>query len=267
MATLQALPEPLRSQMLRGDFQAGVQDDAWQIIPTAWVDAAMARWTKEGKRGWMSSAGVDVARGGSAETIISTRYGTWYDELACFTGSDTPNGAITAGLIISKVRDGAPIHIDVIGVGGSPYDQLVQNNVQAVPINSASNENLEGQTDKASGRLEFRNWRSYMWWRFRELLDPMFDSNVDPRHPEYRPPVALPPDPKLKADLCAPKWKLTATGVLVEPKEDIVKRLKRSPDRGDAVVMCALETQKVNPKHTGGKFRTKIKKGTWRSAG
>lgn len=34
MATLQSLPEPLRSQMLYGDFAAGVEDDPWQVIPT-----------------------------------------------------------------------------------------------------------------------------------------------------------------------------------------------------------------------------------------
>ena len=32
MSTLQALPEPLRSQMLNGDFSAGIEDDAFQLI-------------------------------------------------------------------------------------------------------------------------------------------------------------------------------------------------------------------------------------------
>jgi len=31
---------------------------------------------------------------------------------------------------------------------------------------------------------------------------------------------------------------LTAAGILLEPKEDIVQRLGRSPDVGDAVVLC-----------------------------
>ena len=44
MATLQSLPEPLRSQMLYGDFNAGMEDDPWQVIPTKWVDLAMSRW-------------------------------------------------------------------------------------------------------------------------------------------------------------------------------------------------------------------------------
>ena len=44
---LQNLPEPLRSKMLHGDFSAGMEDNPWQVIPTAWVDAAMARWTEQ----------------------------------------------------------------------------------------------------------------------------------------------------------------------------------------------------------------------------
>ena len=43
---LQSLPEPLRSQMLYGDFKAGMEDDADQVIPTAWIDAAMDRWAE-----------------------------------------------------------------------------------------------------------------------------------------------------------------------------------------------------------------------------
>jgi len=43
-ATLQALPEPLRSRMLKGDFGVGQEDAEWQVIPTAWVLAAQARW-------------------------------------------------------------------------------------------------------------------------------------------------------------------------------------------------------------------------------
>lgn len=42
--TLQGLPEPLRSRMLRGDFNVGVEDAEWQVIPTDWVLQAQARW-------------------------------------------------------------------------------------------------------------------------------------------------------------------------------------------------------------------------------
>lgn len=43
-ATLQALPEPLRSRMLRGDFGVGDNDHEWQVIPAEWILKAQARW-------------------------------------------------------------------------------------------------------------------------------------------------------------------------------------------------------------------------------
>jgi len=52
--------------------------------------------------------------------------------------------------------------------------------------------------------------------------------------------LALPPDEKLKADLAAPSYKLIARGLQVEGKDELRKRLKHLPDRGDAVVYCAM---------------------------
>jgi len=41
-----------------------MQDDPWQVIPTAWVEASMARWKALSPKGEMMGQGVDVARGG-----------------------------------------------------------------------------------------------------------------------------------------------------------------------------------------------------------
>ena len=223
MSTVQALPEPLRSQML-GSFTAGHEDDAFQVIPTSWIDSAMERWTEDGRRGMMDSVGVDVARGGKDKTTISTRYGVWYAPMRRWPGKETPDGGITAGLIVSEVMDRAPIHVDVIGPGGSVVDHLANNNVHVVAINGAQKPPMDAK-DKASGVLRFRNMRAYMYWRFRESLDPKTGDNI-----------ALPPDPQLKADLCAAHWKLTPGGILIEDKDAIKKRIGRSPDDGDAVI-------------------------------
>src|SRR5205814_6502393 len=66
-ARLQGMPEPLRSQLLYGDFSIGLDDDPWQVIPSAWVRAAMDRWRADGHpkdgRGRslaLSALGVDV---------------------------------------------------------------------------------------------------------------------------------------------------------------------------------------------------------------
>jgi Ni,Fe-hydrogenase III small subunit len=77
----------------------------------------------------MLSQGVDVARGGRDNTVIANRHadgakGLWFDELKLHKGADTPDGQVVAGLVIGARKDLAPVHIDVIGVGASPYDIL-----------------------------------------------------------------------------------------------------------------------------------------------
>lgn len=228
MATLQALPEPLRSQMLYGDFMAGVKDDAMQVIPTAWVEAAQARWKRhDAKPGRMDSLGVDVARGGEDQTVISRRHGMWFDELIAYPGTQTPDGPTVAGLTIAALRDRAPIHIDVIGVGASPYDFLNQAGQHVLGINVAEGSTA---TDK-SGRLTFANQRSQYWWKMREALDPANATGI-----------ALPPDQRLLADLSAPRWRLQGRTVQVESRDEIIKRIQRSPDYASAAILALIDT-------------------------
>jgi hypothetical protein len=230
MDTLQALPEPLRSQMLYGDFNAGVQDDPWQVIPTAWVEAAMARWKRPDKLAPMDSLGVDVARGGADETVIARRHeGYWFDEPIALPGKETPDGATVAGQVLTAKRDDAPIHIDVIGVGASPYDKLVELRQQVLGVNVSMSPTA---TDR-SGMLRFFNLRSQLWWQLREALDPQNNTGI-----------ALPDNKRLRADLCAPTWELQGKTIRVEGREDIVKRIGRSPDYGSAFVLALIDTPK-----------------------
>lgn len=227
MATLQALPEPLRSQMLRGDFNAGIEDDPYQVIPTAWVDAAMARWKRLAVKPPMDSLGCDVARGGKDNTVIARRHGFWFDELLVYPGGATPDGPSVAGLVIAAARDRCPIHIDVIGVGASPYDFLKNANQPVIGVNVS--EAAIG-VDK-SGRLRFANQRSELWWKMREALDPTSNTGI-----------ALPPDRRLLADLCAPKWELRGSTIHVESRDEIVRRIKRSPDFASALILGMCDT-------------------------
>jgi hypothetical protein len=229
MATLQSLPEPLRSQMLYGDFNAGIEDDPWQVIPTAWVEAAQARWKRPDRLAPMDSLGVDVARGGRDNTIIARRHGTWFDEPLVYPGSTTPDGPTVAGLTIAAMRDQAVIHIDVIGVGSAPYDFLNDAGQQVVGVNVAESAT---STDK-SGRLRFKNLRSELWWRMREALDPANNTGI-----------ALPPDPRLLADLCAPTWELSGSTIYVASREQIMDKIGRSPDYGSAYVLALIDTPK-----------------------
>lgn len=218
---LQNMPEPLRSQLLYGDFKAGIKDDPWQTIPTAWIKAAQARW-HEGDFGPQSCIGVDVARGGDDKTVIAIRHGHWFAPLLKYEGKDTPDGNYVAGLVLAAKKGNPIINIDVIGVGSSPYD-ILKNMGQVAGINFGEGTSA---TDK-SGRLRFANVRACAYWKFREALDPVNDSNI-----------ALPPDSELLADLAAPKWSPRGEKITIESKEEIKKRLGRSPDCGDAVVLA-----------------------------
>jgi len=231
MATLQALPEPLRSQMLEGDFQAAIGDDAFQVIPTAWVEAAQARWTLPAVLAPMDSMGIDVARGGQDNTIIARRHGMWFDKALVYPGSDTPSGPVVAGLAVAALRDNAPMHVDVIGVGASPYDFLRSMGLQTLGVNVAV---ASGRTDK-SGHMGFKNLRADLWWRMREALDPMANNGI-----------ALPPDPRLLADLCAPRWFPSGRLIQVEDRESIIKRIGRSPDWASAYILALIDTPKVS---------------------
>lgn len=229
-AQLQSLPEPLRSQMLEGNFQAGLGGDPFQVIPSEWVERSMARWTKDGAVGRpMDSLGADIARGGRDKTIIARRHRLWFDEALAYPGSDTPSGPAAAALIVAALRDGAPVHVDVIGVGGSVYDHLIGNSVYTIPVNGSE---MSEEFDR-SGQLGFYNKRSEIYWKMREALDP-----------DYGDSIILPPDRELKADLCCPRWKLSARGIQVESKEELVKRIGRSPDKGDAFVYANIVSAK-----------------------
>lgn len=242
MTTLQALPEPLRSQMLYGDFNAGVKDDPWQVIPTQWVEAAQARWRQPDRLAPMDSLGVDVARGGADNTILARRHGMWFDRPLVYPGRDTPDGPTVAGLVIAALRDQAPIHLDVIGVGASPYDFLVQTH-QIVGVNVS--EAARG-TDK-SGRLRFFNLRSELWWRMREALDPANNTGI-----------ALPPDKRVLADLTAPTWSMSGAMIKVASREDIIKKLGRSPDYGSAYVLALMDTPKRFNEDAGRQARQRL---------
>jgi hypothetical protein len=224
---LQALPEPLRSQMLLGDFTAGIEDDPWQVCPTAWVEAAMKRWEEPKQKGVMTMLGVDPSRGGSDETVIAPRYGAWFDKIQAYPGKTVPDGPVCAGLVLGAVRNKAAINVDVIGIGSSVYDHLKTIHPRTRGVNVAMREK---DTTDVTGMFRFANLRAEMYWRVRESLDPQYDTGIQ-----------LPPNDKLKADLTAITWKLMAGGVIaMESKDDIKDRIGRSTDYGDAVALTFL---------------------------
>ena len=205
-----------------GEFASSSEDG---VIPLAWVEAANARWhALQESDDWepFSSVGVDVARGGGDMTVLALRYGQAIRELRRLGGSDTmaTSGAV-AGVLEAH---GGEAMVDVIGIGAGVVDRLREQKKAVTPFNASERTDAKDR----SGELGFANKRSAAWWAMRELLDPAADSVI-----------ALPPDDLLTGDLTAPHWRVMSGGhIQVEGKDEIRKRLGRSTDDGDAVVMA-----------------------------
>ena len=225
-ATLQALPEPLRSQMLRGDFLAGRSDPVWQLIPTEWVKAAQARWKPLEAKGPMTALGLDVSRGGNDKTSAARRHGQWFDELITVPGKATDDGPKAAGFVAPLIRNGACVCVDAIGIGSSALDFIKGLNLLVLAVVGSES---SGEYTVA-GNLRFKNKRAEMYWRLREALDPTAET-----------PIALPPDLELLTDLTAVRYKVvqmgTVAGIQIRDKDEIREAIGRSPDKGDSVAM------------------------------
>jgi hypothetical protein len=232
-AKIDSLPEPLRSQLKYGDFSAGVSDELNQCVPTEWVKEAQRRWKPQPIPGVpMCAMGVDVAQGGTDNSVVAYRYDDWFAPLYIVPGSQTPGGADVAGMVLSRRLDGAKVIVDLGGGWGGDALRHLSSNIgleNAVGYMGVK----ESVRRTRDNQLRFANVRTEAYWTLREALDPTQPGGAT---------MALPDDKELLADLTAPTFE-TKSGkggmvIHLEPKEKLVKRLGRSPDKGDAVVMC-----------------------------
>lgn len=200
------------------------------VISLAWIEAAMARWP-EMPEGSPIEVGVDVARFGMDHTVIAVRAGPKLINLEAFSKIDTME---TVGRVIAAYRRYKPslIKVDSIGIGAGVVDRLKEQDIPVQGINVAAE---AAETFDEAGNPIYGNLRAELWDNLRLLLNPS--------SPE---PLGLPQDDDLLADLSGVQWrKYTSSGkLLLEEKEETKKRLGRSPDRGDAVMLAFAPARK-----------------------
>lgn len=250
-AVLQGLPEPLRSQLLYGDFLAGREDHEWQVIPSAWVDAAQNRWREASPiRRTMLAVSADIAMGGRDNlTIGALHTNNWFSEIEKHPAIDVKDPLEIAGKMLRKRRDGADMSVDLTGGWGSGVKSHLENSHDTPCAGIVYSAESGGRT--RDGRFGFKNLRAEMYWSLRESLDP---EGGNDEH------IMLPPSSRLKAELTTPRWLLRGTDILIESKEDIRKRVGGSTDEADVVVQ--LWHRKP---HAVMKAITKQPKGGWAS--
>lgn len=167
---------------------------------------------------------VDVARFGSDETVISTLVGKKVVIRHAYQGIDTVITAAKTKLIYDELREGpgeARVVVDDSGVGGGVTDILKHDGVKVTAFNAG---------ESALEPDNYPNARSEAWFRGAEHLEE----------------VSIPDDEQLAADLLSPKYKLDKDGRrVVEPKDETKKRLGRSPDRADSVLMLFVPPREI----------------------
>ncbi len=207
---------PYRTHVL-AEF-AGEEDG---VIPMGWIEAAMAR-TDHDHTHHPRILAADIADTGNDQTVIARRDGWCLWEMESFTSGDVVDHADKL-----KTRSDdytTRVVVDSIGVGAGT---LAAARKLGLPAEGFVASQKSDRLDR-SGSFGFVNKRAAAWWNLRELLDPELGEGL-----------SLPDDPELLGDLSAPKWREVAGGkIQVEAKVDIRKRLGRSTDVGDTVVMA-----------------------------
>lgn len=118
------------------------------------------------------------------------------------------------------------VAVDGVGVGAGTVNELLRLGAKVVNIQSGGAP-VELHDEKKSNITlveAFNNLRSQMWWVLR----------IDLENPDSD--LMLPYDEQLFADLMSPKWAQQNGKIVVQSKEELKKKLGRSPNKGDATV-------------------------------
>jgi hypothetical protein len=217
-----------------GEFSTTDSDG---VIPLEWLERAQERWADLNEadkleREPLTAIAADVAtEEGIDKTILAHLHGNILSRVISYPNVDT---MATTGAVKSAIDGKGPSNrskrqkpiavIDAIGVGTGVVDRLRE---QGITVDAFMGSGKPKYKDK-TGEITFLNRRAEAWWGLRDLLNPAFGFEI-----------AIPDLPSLTGDLVAPRWDQTSSGFIkIEDKDDVRKRLGRSPDEGDAAVMA-----------------------------
>ena len=203
-----------------GEFAKAESDG---LIALEWVEAAMNR--EPNYKGNLV-LGVDVARFGDDETVLAARVGDSALPLKAWRKADlmTTCGRILNELerLMKKFDCGrAKINVDDSGVGGGVTDRL-----REVIREKNLHVTVAGCNNGAKARdSHYINWGTESYFALRDRLQAG--------------EITLPQDEELAAQLSTRKYSLTSADKLaLEQKQEFKKRIGRSPDKADALVLA-----------------------------
>lgn len=170
--------------------------------------------------------GIDLGAGGD-ETCIRERLGVVVGREWKFREKDPVK---TVARIVEAIRESgaAVVKVDVIGIGWGIVGSLREKRRQGWHAARVVGVNVS-ESSSEPGR--FKNLRSQVWWEIGRKLseDLVWDlSGLEDADRE-----------RLVSQLTAPKYSVDSSGrTVVEPKAETKKRLGRSPDNADALLLA-----------------------------
>lgn len=218
-------PNDLFRVKVRGMFPK-VSEDV--LIPYEWIEIANRNWQELQDMNFIPvkscKLGVDVAGMGRDNSVLCPRYGNYVPKFDVHQSAGRADHMHVVGMAIPYLKKkGAKAFIDTIGEGAGVYSRLLEEEF----ANAFSCKYSEGADNlhDITGEYEFANMRAYLYWALRDWLNPKNGFGA-----------ALPPCDQLMEEATETKWKFLSNGkIIIEPKEDIKKRIKRSPDYMDAL--------------------------------
>lgn len=196
------------------------QSSEFGLIPLDWIEKANLRTEAIEPQEGEKRIGVDVARSGADRTVLIYRQGQLVRHVKAYQNINTME---TVGRVIRFVKkceaEWIDVMVDVIGIGAGVVDRLHEQGFGVCGVNFG---------DKMCNKKRFANTRAQCYWMLKEALNP-----------ESENPLAIPKKPtSLCSELAAIEWSADSAGhIKIEPKEDVKKRLGRSPDYADALAL------------------------------
>lgn len=216
-------PNDLFRIKVRGMFAKKSEDS---LIPLHWIEHANNNWLNSKHSGINEfKLGVDVAGMGRDNSVLCKRFENWVAKFKSFSGDGNAEHMQLVGMVANelKVSMNSKAYIDTIGEGAGVFSRLIELGYDNA-ISCKFSENAKGLKD-VTEIYEFENMRAYLFWRVRDWLNPALNPNA-----------CLPLDDELLQEATEIKWKFKSNGkILIESKDDLKKRLKRSPDKFDSL--------------------------------
>ncbi len=223
-------PNDLFRKKVLGEFPAEAEG---QLIPLAWVEAANERWLAcKGKGEGKLSIGLDVAGEGNDLTVWTFKRGNVIESQITEAISDHMS---TAGKTKNYLKEyGSICYVDALSEGAGTFKRLKEQNQNVIGWKGS---HVNKEKHDYTGERTFHNMRAWVHWMLRDYLNP-----------QYKMDLALPPDDMLTQEITEPQWDARSNGdIIIEPKDDIKKRLGHSPDKMDSVLLAIAGDFHVKP--------------------